>query len=223
MRRSVVDLPQPDGPSSATRAPAGAEKLTPSTAAVAPQNLATLSSRIVRPARAPRRRGAPARGCGSGPGLALAREGRSRESPSRAHWPTLLSTSALQEALDDEHEQDRRHEQDQRRDRGDLVVAAHAGVVEQERQGRHLRHADEEGAGELVERFQKHEDRARHDAGRGERQGHGGEGARRARRRCCARRARGRGRRPRRPRRRSRPNRRGRARRGRARRRGSCR
>lgn len=57
---------------------------------------------------------------------------------------------------------------DQRRDRGDLIVAAHRRVVEQQRQGRDLRHADEEGAGELVERFEKHEDAARNDAGRGQ-------------------------------------------------------
>ena len=37
--RNVVDLPQPEGPSSATRWPAGAEKLTLSTAAAAPQVL----------------------------------------------------------------------------------------------------------------------------------------------------------------------------------------
>ena len=37
--RKVVDLPQPEGPSSATRWPAGAEKLTFSTAAAVPQAL----------------------------------------------------------------------------------------------------------------------------------------------------------------------------------------
>ena len=37
IRRNVVDLPQPEGPSSATRWPAGAEKLMSSTAVVAGQ------------------------------------------------------------------------------------------------------------------------------------------------------------------------------------------
>src|SRR5882672_6754315 len=43
--RKVVDLPQPEGPSSATRWPAGAEKLTSSTAAAAPQLFVTPSRR----------------------------------------------------------------------------------------------------------------------------------------------------------------------------------
>src|SRR3712207_8432151 len=63
--------------------------------------------------------------------------------------PDLREHVGAQEALDDHHEQDRGHEEDERRDRGDLVVAAHGGRIEQERQGRDLRHADEEGAGEL--------------------------------------------------------------------------
>src|SRR5258708_20091 len=45
IRRNVVDLPQPDGPSSATRWPAGAEKLTFSTAAAAPQFFVTPARR----------------------------------------------------------------------------------------------------------------------------------------------------------------------------------
>ena len=40
-RRSVVDLPQPDGPSSTTSVPTAASKLTSSTARVAPQDLVT--------------------------------------------------------------------------------------------------------------------------------------------------------------------------------------
>src|SRR5690606_33463414 len=42
--RSVVDLPQPDGPSSTTKAPACAEKLASSTATAVPQCLLTCSS-----------------------------------------------------------------------------------------------------------------------------------------------------------------------------------
>src|SRR5436305_14659269 len=45
--RNVVDLPQPDGPSSATRWPAGAEKLTFSTAAAAPQFFVTPARRTL--------------------------------------------------------------------------------------------------------------------------------------------------------------------------------
>jgi hypothetical protein len=41
MSRSVVDLPQPEGPSRATSRPGGAEKLTRSTAGVAPQLFVT--------------------------------------------------------------------------------------------------------------------------------------------------------------------------------------
>src|SRR5690349_4851884 len=41
MSRSVVDFPQPEGPSSTTKQPAGASKLTSSTARVAPQALLT--------------------------------------------------------------------------------------------------------------------------------------------------------------------------------------
>src|SRR3954467_12354564 len=39
IRRNVVDLPQPEGPSSATRWPAGAENVMSSTAAAAPHAL----------------------------------------------------------------------------------------------------------------------------------------------------------------------------------------
>ena len=41
MRRSVVDLPQPEGPSRTVSAPAGTSKLTSSTALVSPQSLLT--------------------------------------------------------------------------------------------------------------------------------------------------------------------------------------
>src|SRR3712207_4733247 len=41
IRRSVVDLPQPDGPSSARSPPGSAEKLTASTAGPAPQDFVT--------------------------------------------------------------------------------------------------------------------------------------------------------------------------------------
>jgi len=47
--------------------------------------------------------------------------------------PDLAEHVGFQEALDEQHEQDRRKEKDQRRDRGDLVIAAHAGAVKQER------------------------------------------------------------------------------------------
>src|SRR5216683_1377085 len=67
----------------------------------------------------------------------------------------LAEYVGLEEALDEQHEEDRRHQQNQRRDRGDLIVATHAGAVEQQRQGRHARHADEEGSGEFVKRFQE--------------------------------------------------------------------
>src|SRR5215207_10760570 len=148
MSRSVVDLPQPEGPSRATSRPGGAEKLTRSTAGVAPQLFVT-------PLNA-----TSAMSLAAGPLLS-----------------DLTEDVGAQEALDHHHERDRGHEQDERRNRGDLVVAAHRGRVEQERQGRDLRHADEEGAGELVERLEEHEDRARHDAGRGEREGDGRKGA----------------------------------------------
>jgi hypothetical protein len=42
-----------------------------------------------------------------------------------------------------------------------MVVAAHAGAVEQKRQGRDAWLADEEGVGELVEGLEKYEDRSR--------------------------------------------------------------
>ena len=98
MSRSVVDLPQPEGPSRATSRPGGAEKLTRSTAGVAPQLFVT-------PLNA-----------------------TSAMSPPPALLSDLTEDVGAQEALDDHHERDRGHEQDQRRDRGDLVVAAHAGV-----------------------------------------------------------------------------------------------
>ena len=44
--RSVVDLPQPEGPSSTANVPASTSKLTSSTARVAPQCLATRSRAI---------------------------------------------------------------------------------------------------------------------------------------------------------------------------------
>ena len=43
--RKVVDFPQPDGPSSTTRVPTSAVKLTLSTAGSAPQRFVTRSSR----------------------------------------------------------------------------------------------------------------------------------------------------------------------------------
>src|SRR4051794_30222197 len=45
-RRSSVDLPQPDGPSSTTNFPAGARKLTRSTALTVPKRLVTFSRTI---------------------------------------------------------------------------------------------------------------------------------------------------------------------------------
>src|SRR5687767_6521791 len=83
----------------------------------------------------------------------------------------------FQETLDDKHERDRRNEQDQRGNRRDLVVPGDACGEHEQRQGDDVGHADEEGAGELVERLQEHEDRARHDARRGERQADGEESA----------------------------------------------
>ena len=96
--------------------------------------------------------------------------------PDRCLLSDLAQHIGLQEALDEDHEQHRRDQQDQRGDRRDLVIAAHARIVEQQRQGRDLRHADEERAGEFVERFEEHEDGARHDAGRCQRQRDGEEG-----------------------------------------------
>src|SRR5580692_1875537 len=46
IRRSVVDLPQPDGPSSTTSDAAAASKLTVATAGVAPQTLLTFRTEI---------------------------------------------------------------------------------------------------------------------------------------------------------------------------------
>src|SRR5580704_19343843 len=46
IRRSVVDLPQPDGPSSTTSEAAAASKLTLSTARVAPHDLLTFRTEI---------------------------------------------------------------------------------------------------------------------------------------------------------------------------------
>src|ERR1017187_4801642 len=46
IRRNVVDLPHPDGPSSTRNDPASASKLTLSTAAVTPLNLLTLRTVI---------------------------------------------------------------------------------------------------------------------------------------------------------------------------------
>src|SRR5580693_6595088 len=46
IKRSVVDLPQPDGPSSTTSEAAAASKLTLSTARVAPQALLTFRTEI---------------------------------------------------------------------------------------------------------------------------------------------------------------------------------
>jgi hypothetical protein len=46
IKRSVVDLPQPDGPSSTTSEAAAASKLTVSTAGVAPQTLLTFRTEI---------------------------------------------------------------------------------------------------------------------------------------------------------------------------------
>src|SRR5476649_2944255 len=46
IRRNVVDLPHPDGPSSTRKDPASASKLTLSTAAVTPHNLLTLRTVI---------------------------------------------------------------------------------------------------------------------------------------------------------------------------------
>jgi hypothetical protein len=46
MSRRTVDLPQPDGPSTTRSSPAGAVKLTWSTACTSPQDLETFSSSI---------------------------------------------------------------------------------------------------------------------------------------------------------------------------------
>ena len=46
-------------------------------------------------------------------------------------------------------------------------------AVNMKRQRDDVGHADEEGAGEFVERFEEHEDRAGHDAGGGEGQANG--------------------------------------------------
>src|SRR5687768_9831427 len=91
--------------------------------------------------------------------------------------PDLGQDVCLEEALDEKHESDRRHEQDQRSNGRDLVVAGDAGGEHQKRQRDDVRYPHEERPSELVERLEEHEDRARHDAGRGERQADGEEAA----------------------------------------------
>ena len=112
-------------------------------------------------------------------GAARAVQARRSRSPggrlSRALPPHAGQHVRLEEALDHQHERDRRHQQQQRGDRRDLVVAAHARVEHEQRQRRHVGHADEVRAGELVERLQEHEDRARDEPRRGERQRDGAE------------------------------------------------
>src|SRR6266704_6754217 len=84
---------------------------------------------------------------------------------SDASAPDLGEHVGFEEPLDEEHEADRGDEQDEGGYGGDLIIATDAGIEHQQRQGDDVGHADEVGAGELIERFQKDEDGACHDAG----------------------------------------------------------
>src|SRR6516162_7013895 len=91
---------------------------------------------------------------------------------------TVLSANfgqhfGFEKSLDHQHKADRGNQQHQRRDRRDLIIPGKACREHDEREGGHVRHPDKIGAGELVERFEKNEDRACHQARHCQRQGYG--------------------------------------------------